>query len=317
MNAPPLNNAVNEQCAKDLAARLKDLPPEETIGFLGAGLSRPDYPSWDLLVTELYKQCGLNPPSEPIEHLQALEHIRTEAINDYIDYLANTFNRVPHRPKENYTNLLLLRLGSYITTNFDLSLSVAARRVYAKASAPYVYPQPFQLYQAQKSSCFYIHGTTEDIRAETIDDIVLHQSAYTRAYSDRSAPLADFLCNIFNERNVLFVGYSLKDPPIRYFLETLRQIASLGFSKRTRLALFSTELPQLRDHSRKEEVIREEHRESADFKENMCVDILRYDPEGDSFSGLTDVLLRVLDLTAPTIPHLGEIRYPISEKATI
>ncbi|MES2304654.1 MAG: SIR2 family protein [Gemmatimonadota bacterium] len=102
-----------------------------------------------------------------------------------------------------------------ITTNFDGHFTTAAAKVFAGASIPH-YIGPALPPGRGFRGIVHLHGSLG--RPE--DRLVLTQQDFAAAYmTDGWA--ARFLVGVFAERTVLFVGYSLGDPVMRYLLSAL------------------------------------------------------------------------------------------------
>jgi len=103
------------------------------------------------------------------------------------------------------------RRPQIVTTNFDQLLERALREEGEESNPAWkVFVTPSLPPLRRFSGLCYLHG-----RVAVPDDLVLTDKHIGRAYMDEGWALR-FAHALFRERDVLFVGYSLDDPPLRY-----------------------------------------------------------------------------------------------------
>lgn len=103
-----------------------------------------------------------------------------------------------------------------ITTNFDTHFTAASEKVYGVGANIRHYIGPALPPGRDFRGIAHIHGSL----AQSQDRLVLTQSDFAAAYMvDGWA--AQFLAGVFAQRTVLFIGYSLSDPVMRYLMSAL------------------------------------------------------------------------------------------------
>jgi hypothetical protein len=117
-----------------------------------------------------------------------------------------------------------------VTTNFDRLLERAVAEERGSSSNVWqITVAPSLLPLRRFSGICYLHG-----RVDVQEDLVLTDKHIGRAYMDEGWALR-FAHTMFRERDILFVGYSLDDPPLRYL-----SLALEGESTRHRWAFVRT-----------------------------------------------------------------------------
>ncbi len=133
------------------------------------------------------------------------------------------------------------RRPQIVTTNFDQLLERALREEGEESNPAWkVFVTPSLPPLRRFSGLCYLHG-----RVAVPDDLVLTDKHIGRAYMDEGWALR-FAHALFRERDVLFVGYSLDDPPLRYL-----SLALEGESA-CRRRYFLRDTATLRDFARNE-----------------------------------------------------------------
>jgi len=98
-----------------------------------------------------------------------------------------------------------------VTTNFDNLIDISYKEIYENSDFPSVYEAPalFPGRARFKGIC-YLHG-----RVSNPKEMILTDRDIGRAYMDEGWALK-FAHELFQNFAVLFIGYSLNDPPLRY-----------------------------------------------------------------------------------------------------
>ena len=206
---------------------VQDLEDDRVVIFCGAGISMgaglPDYIG---LVKHCYNELTHPlPPDDsqewhwPDRLLGSLESVFTaERVRETVRKKLNSKPRslVLHR-----AILRLARLRSHdgmrlVTTNFDTYFERARRRTGIKYDwhAGPVLPIPKDDLFATWRSLVYLHGRL----GEYDQQLVLTSADFGRAYLTE-AWAARFVARLFADFTVLFVGYSLNDPVLRYMTD--------------------------------------------------------------------------------------------------
>ena len=147
-----------------------------------------------------------------------------------------------------------------VTTNFDRLLERAVAEEKGSSSAVWEITVAPSLPPLRRfSGICYLHG-----RVDVQEDLVLTDKHIGRAYMDEGWALR-FAHTMFRERDILFVGYSLDDPPLRYL-----SLALEGESMRRRWAFVRAP-----DEEAKKETLR------RDWERRNVTPIWHKGPTGD------------------------------------
>ena len=204
------------------------LEDERLILFCGAGLSMAsNLPSFKRLVELVIERTGVDGiPSVDDEQLDRILELIEKKIGERMRQ--EVLQILRQEPKKSgiasqraVLDLARLRDGRVrcVTTNFDNLFDRGARRSPRVSlridSAPTVpVPKPDRW-----DTLVYLHGRI-DPGDPTGRDLVLTSSDFGRAYlTDGWA--SRFMTELFRHFSVLFVGYSLDDPVMRYLLDAL------------------------------------------------------------------------------------------------
>ena len=200
----------------------------------GAGISKPNgLPLYSELVENVRERLG----SAPNEETDAA--ISGAAFDRAMGYLERRYGRerlyeevreqlrVPDDP-DLRTHEAVLALGTgrdgrlqLVTTNFDL-LFEAARPGIPYAAAPTL---PVSK-RARWNSLVYLHGRLTD---GVSDDLVMSTADFGRAYlTERWG--SRFVSGLFAHFTVLFVGYSLEDPVMRYLVDAVAAEGQVAYA---------------------------------------------------------------------------------------
>lgn len=202
--------------------------PDNFVFFVGAGLSRPLFPSWKELLSQLLNsaaQTGLPFDKKELEQL-------IEQGSDYLD-IAETcrnclspeayrsimeqvfdqdfeYSQVP----EPYRLLMELAPKTIVTTNYDRIPDVAGRgqyRTWTNKNAP----EAGRAYADSKRLVFKMHG---DINDHT--SLVLGNSDYQRVIH-KNQETQGLLKTLLTSKTAIFLGFSFTDPHIDLILSHL------------------------------------------------------------------------------------------------
>jgi hypothetical protein len=204
------------------------LEDDRVVIFCGAGISMgAGLPSYTGLVEHCYQE--LTHPLPPNDHgdwtwpdrmLGALEsRFTAQRVRMIVG------QRLSTPPQSLSLHRAILRLGRLrrvdglrlVTTNFDHYFEKAAKKLKLKCvrhSGP-VLPIPRNDRTATWRSLVYLHGRLGEAPAE---QLVLTSADFGRAYLT-DAWAARFVARLFADFTVLFVGYSLNDPVLRYMTD--------------------------------------------------------------------------------------------------
>lgn len=213
------------------------------VFFSGAGVSYPaGLPSFRRLTELIIAEMGvtLNPTQQ-----KAFDAGRYDAVLDLLERdkadghmkvrKALVKILVPNLtlPEALDTHRALLTLGTtrkkqvrVITTNFDRCFEIVLEKTnpdVERCKAPLL-PVP----KTRLDSIVYLHGLIENkTKDEMLHRLVLTSGDFGRAYlNERWA--AVFVSELFRNYKVVFVGYSLEDPVMRYMMDALAGDKMLG-----------------------------------------------------------------------------------------
>lgn len=211
---------------------------ERLVFFCGAGISRyTGLPGFPELVRETFKACG-TPLSK--DH-QSAKNAEDEAfhggrLDQALHLLEKKVGREVSRPQaikilsrplkrgsghltlhKTLLDLSEISTGGYhlVTTNFDNRFSKARPNTDFTSEAPRIGWPRIGAWR----HLTYLHGLIRphDFNGE---DLILSSADFGRAYLTEGWA-SRFLVELFREYTVLFVGYSLNDPVLRYMVDAL------------------------------------------------------------------------------------------------
>lgn len=208
---------------------VQQLEDDRVVLFCGAGISAGGgLPGFRDLVEHCYNQLGVPVPAKndpmwgwPDRMLGALE-------SDYPDQMRQkVVTRLDLRSTDLTMHQAILKLAklrgpndSYrlVTTNFDLFFEQAKANMALGVdyhSAP-ILPIPRNDHSASWRSVVYLHGRLQPGTGN--QHLVLTSADFGRAYLT-DAWAARFVVRLFAEFTILFIGYSLNDPVLRYMTD--------------------------------------------------------------------------------------------------
>lgn len=204
--------------------------------FCGAGISYPaGLRGFKWLVEEIYKQVDALPPSDPQEALE-LKRRNYDRVLGLLERrvgreiarapIAGILKLDPAAAAKLTTHRALLELSKardgtrrLVSTNFDLGFEVVAQEQGIKLSfdaAPKL-PVPKR---HKWNSLVYLHGRLDPVGDPHGQHLVLTSGDFGIAYlAERWA--SRFVSELFRRYTVLFIGYSVDDPVIRYMMDAL------------------------------------------------------------------------------------------------
>jgi hypothetical protein len=211
---------------------VQDLEDDRVVIFCGAGISMgAGLPSYTGLVAHCYRELTHPLPEDgrsdwdwPDRMLGALES-RYSA--DHVRAIVTA--RLSRRPRDLTLHRAILRLARLrrrdglrlVTTNFDTYFEKAGRSLglrYDWHAGP-ILPIPRNDRAASWRSLVYLHGRLGDAPTH---QLVLTSADFGRAYLT-DAWAARFIGRLFADFTVLFIGYSLNDPVLRYMPHAKRK----------------------------------------------------------------------------------------------
>lgn len=196
---------------------LKQLEEEQVVLFLGAGISKlapSNLPDFTKLTKDICKEAGV-----PFSNKLSLDYNLSKVVKAGYDVHQRVFEKInPPGSKPNEWHETLLRwFGSadkvrIVTTNFDSHLSAAAEQLQWSMSE---YVAPALPLGDHFQGIVYLHGRIDDK-----ESIVVTGEDFGKAYLNY-AWAARFLQDMFAKYTVLFIGYSNRDPLVRYLTSGL------------------------------------------------------------------------------------------------
>lgn len=199
--------------------------------FVGAGLSmNAGFPSWNTLIEKIldglgekeikrdgYKRALNEDLLSPIEVLGKIEYLREYAIESFEKELRKLDNCSPTKIHAKLSKIST----KIITTNYDCLLE--------KSNLDFekiVYTNTYKVSKLSEYDkyIFKIHG---DIHEP--DKCILFPKEYDNLYSNEEKSSIFELKKIISDKSILFIGFSLSDPYIKYIFEYVTKLCS-GFS---------------------------------------------------------------------------------------
>jgi hypothetical protein len=242
VTTPSVKAALNDEEIKSLSWNGKtvaDIPalfdflklyrdrPNDVVFFVGAGLSRPLFPSWeaalDELVTQTSKRLGYTDKEAELRDLLdkgklldvANACARDLGENNYRAFIEQQFDKdftledVPQA----YAALLNLHPQTILTTNYDRVPEVGGQgryRIFTNSNIG----EAESAIRNNKPTVFNLHGVVTQQNS-----IVFTRAEYQNTY--QNASFRGFIEGLFRFKSVLFLGFGLSDP---YFNQVLENI---------------------------------------------------------------------------------------------
>lgn len=189
------------------------------VAFIGAGLSRPKYPSWAELIETIRNECDVNEGDCNLEDsLEVAETAKRKNEKRYLSTLRHIFKPKTFHKKSHRDYHLLYRIPfvSYLTTNFESLLPdvFELHRNIGISKYPWL---DVSLHKEDKE-IFYIHGQINPNGFSSDLQVVLTQSEFKKAYDPRKTMLTSFLQQTLLTHDVCFIGCSFSDEYLRSLL---------------------------------------------------------------------------------------------------
>lgn len=128
-----------------------------------------------------------------------------------------------------------------VTTNFDLLLQVAARRLRSSVETYSLGSIPRPSRHSEFSGVLHIHGALDKSPAR-ISELVLSDQDFGEFYLRRRV-VPDFIYDAARLYHLVLVGYSANDPPMRYLLNAVAADGKRFDDLKERFTFFGTNSP--------------------------------------------------------------------------
>ncbi len=189
--------------------------------FVGAGVSRlSGAPTWKELINDICDEIGIDKKKDysSDEYLRIPQMFFSHVNKDekqYLSFVEKRINRIDTKPNEIHKRMLDLNPVSFVTTNYDSLLSMAAiqnckvyKTIVEDKEVPNIYGDRFIL---------KIHGDFSH------RNIVLKEEDYLN-YSDNHKLIETLLKGVFSTNTVVFIGYSINDYNIKLILNWTKKL---------------------------------------------------------------------------------------------
>jgi hypothetical protein len=208
---------------------LQKLEDEELVFFCGSGVSGPlGLPGFGGLVDNVYKRLAEDKDEQEQEACDQFKYdIALGLLEDRIGtnqvrkaLIAELYVDPESRRLNTHKSMLELAKfsdGAYrlVTTNFDRAFRIAGGDKLSVDSAPML-PIPRN---HKWASVVHLHGLIDD-KDQYGKNLVLSSADFGQAYlTERWA--SRFVAELFRRYSVVFVGYSIDDPVVRYMMDAL------------------------------------------------------------------------------------------------
>lgn len=224
---------------------VQELEEDRVVIFCGAGISMgAGLPDFRGLVEHCYTELGAAMPDKKSDDWNWLDRMLGSLEADFPDEMrAKVVERLNVPPKDLAMHEAILKLARLkgpvngmrlVTTNFDLFFEDAKAGMASgqeRHTAP-VLPIPRNDLHASWRSIVYLHGRL-NMKGGDNQHLVLTSADFGRAYLT-DAWAARFVARLFAEFTVLFIGYSLNDPVLRYMTDAFAAEDALSRSGRKR-----------------------------------------------------------------------------------
>jgi SIR2-like domain len=128
-----------------------------------------------------------------------------------------------------------------VTTNFDLLLETAAKRVLPRVETYSLGSIPRPSRQTEFAGVLHIHGAL-DRNPDRFSELVLSDQDFGEFYLRRRV-VPDFIYDAARLFHLVLVGYSANDPPMRYLLNAVAADGKRFDDLKERFTFFGTDVP--------------------------------------------------------------------------
>lgn len=229
-----LEKVEQKENIKILKQLIKD--GKHLVAFVGAGVSTPlGIDTWDNLLKKMADtfhfqddvQKLISRAGYAVTASQIYNHINDH--NEYVKFLHQQFTPRNCRFTSLHSSIIKF-FQTILTTNFDVSLELAARSAENTSLNIQKFPNfdPFNLIRPK--TLVYLHGNNDD------NKYILRKEEYDKYYPsvskdpNGSYELENFLREVFKRLTLIFIGFSFKDS---YFYQFLRKILHEEVPKET------------------------------------------------------------------------------------
>ncbi|MBA7526900.1 hypothetical protein ES705_19071 [subsurface metagenome] len=211
---------------QNLVTRMNSSYP--CVLFIGAGPSISIYGNWQYLINYVLAEYNITLTEEEKSYKVSfapdiLEKCRLKDSNLFYTLLRQLFKSEGKREyNPMHFDLLSLPIEGFITTNLDQCLIKAAQRLPLsnQLSGFCYYPEHIRSSDLKQRILFHIHGIVKNHEdQDTIESTIITKSDYDNGYPNNIQP---FLWAAFNEVNIIFFGFSLRDPEVKKILEAAK-----------------------------------------------------------------------------------------------
>jgi hypothetical protein len=264
---------------REAADRVNEFLGRKPVAFVGAGMTRPHYKGWNELLAQLSADLGI--PMDPdLDQITQAEKFYASDRAAYEARLLAIYGKVPDDCRPGLKELVKLNIAAFLTTNYDFSIYKAFMVNGGPEPVCMCYPDLSVSHCRLPRHIMFIHGAVQNERIDDIDNFVLHKTAYLKAYfhSNGKGPgqLMTFLYDVFNQYDVLFIGYGLgREEPLRFALNAAHK--SLGREKGRMMLAPAPIATDNRDTFRKE----------------YGIDLVEYDQIDVNHSGLDEIIQHI------------------------
>jgi hypothetical protein len=234
-------------------AMLQLIASGEAIAFVGAGLSRPLYPTWAGFLNKLAAEASsmtrkvfTAPPgvteADLLGYADAIQqHCRNHdsTLNSYYGLIGRSFGGVPERCTDTQRRLVRLPFRGFVTTNYDEGLEEALLDAGSKHANCGVVIKREEDHHTVSDFLLSLNGGIQHVRVAHLHGIhdqtrhiILTRSDYDKAYltplTERHPRRLDdwpvhrkVVWALLATRRLVFFGTSLDDPVLKGVMETV------------------------------------------------------------------------------------------------
>lgn len=229
----------------EIAKRIANASKNHTLTFfVGAGVSRcSGIPGWGELIEKICKELGRPIPSKGFssDEYLSIPQMFYYSISDktrYCQLVKNAIDKPDARPNEIHKLMFSMKPASFLTTNYDSLLEIAAAQ----------YCQPFKCVAVDEEVptingdrfILKVHGDFDH------NNFVLKEEDYLQ-YEDSFKLIATMMRSVFSTNTVVFIGYRIGDYNVKLILDWVKRV----LRDRFRAVFLHTDPSPLSDAERK------------------------------------------------------------------